>query len=294
MIRGKPESIDDDDERRRTNIFCSADRRQSRASRQRVACVPRLAQQIAASGRGGVGTPPAIGVGMRTLFLMTLAASVACDSSVGELSIDLVASDNQVVVHARELANDCTCTSGEWPAAGTCEGWSDGIVCTCTPPPASCLERVSLVRGDDELASIAYDPFFGGGEVLRLLPGGLLAGDVEVVLEGCDAVARVPIEPSATPEVSFAELDIADDGTRVEWTTDGPAIATAVSISGGLSSIHCLLEPDGSTFFDGFAAPISARLHSFDVMQKHDEPIGEVRVWAGTVESLVIDPPPSP
>jgi hypothetical protein len=216
-----------------------------------------------------------------TSALLVCAAAFGCGSNP-DLAMNVSVDAKGLVVHARELGSDCTCTTGEWPEPGECVGSSDGVSCTCDPAPASCIDGLRIERAGAVLAEGSYDAELGGAEHLT---ADLATSPSELVVIGCGGVARIEIP--AVVGLPQPSIDaVTDDGEtlRIAWSS-APAAASAL-VSGGdgyvsrvchdtigavdLPSVRVQLAEEAHVSVHAFAAPASV-----------ETPLGPARVWAG-------------
>jgi hypothetical protein len=203
------------------------------------------------------------------------------------LDLDIRVDDDSVAVYAREVERACTCSAGEFPAVGTCETSSDGISCTCDPPPATCLESFRIERGDQVVHEEPYDRFIEFGyQHLAVVTD---PGD-ELVIEGCGGEARIPLGDDAFPRPTITDLEITTSSLELAWTTDGPATSALVSMSDGFGGALC---------HDAFAGSFSdagyhglTRYVSVDAVVRREvtTELGQARVWIGGSDRRQVEP----
>ena len=220
-------------------------------------------------------------------------AAFGCGGSDPDLAMNVRVDAEGVVVHARELGSDCTCTSGEWPQPGECVTSSDGVSCTCDPAPASCIDSLRIERAGTVLAEGSYDAELGGGERLT---ADLAISPGELVVSGCGGEARIAIP--AVVGLPQPSIDaVTDDGEvlRIAWSS-APVAASAL-VGGGdgfvFSACHVTTGTvDLPSVRAQLAEEARVSVHAFAGPATVETPLGQASVWAGVrVDDTVLLPP---
>lgn len=229
--------------------------------------------------------------GMKLMMLTFAIACQACTPST-PLDVDVEVYGGAVGVNVRELDRACRCSIGEFPRPGECESWSDGITCTCDPPPASCLDYVALER--DGVAEDVGEDVWNAGHYYMVHDSS--TDGLSLVLSGCGGYASIPLD-GALPvtEVTTADYDPDAERLTVEWTADEPA-ATAIGGWGdGFVGSSCHGNADSPWVFENVAAAYADDIrYSITALaggELQELSIGEVRVWRGAGAYGSIDLP---
>ncbi len=192
-------------------------------------------------------------------------------------------------IFVEEVERDCSCTLGNWPHAGTCEGYNDGIFCSCSPlpgpGPGSCLDRIRIERGGVVLFETTNASI---GPIWALpIPGLYEHNELELVIEGCFAATRIPL-PTSAPEPSRVDRIATQDGDlRVDWTGAGDE-TNALVYHGRLGGALCNDDTPGRAVvsapeYFGSGINITTKLLRHT---SHATSIGTVNIWQGKGHSV--------
>lgn len=193
------------------------------------------------------------------------------------LAVDVRVSDYTVVVQAREPERPCECSFG-WTELGTCREQSDAIGCSCAPWPASCLEEVAVVDGEQRLASAAWDPNWWGVSLTLET----VAGD-QLLIAGCGMEVSVPLAAPSRPRAIAVE-----ESGVVTWSSE-PAAASSMVVHGdgyGGESCH---RAGGSGELEVGPEDRYVSVTSLARPVEHDTALGAIRIWSGNGSELTIE-----
>ncbi len=226
----------------------------------------------------------------RFLALLVAGCAAACatdgepgldhdpDLAPPRLLMDIQVSDSSISVYAREPDRPCQCSFG-WTEEGSCREQSDAIGCSCDPWPASCLEEVVVLDGDQRLAESTWDPNWWG----VFLSLETAAGD-QVVISGCGAEVSLPLPGPSRPAATMA----LEGPGLVSWSSDPVATSSITARGDGYAGESChrsggsgLLEigpDDRYVSVTALASPV-----------EHESELGTARVWSGNGAELTIE-----
>lgn len=200
-----------------------------------------------------------------------------------ELHVDIRLFDDSVRIYPREVQRPCECAR-EFPQIDSCATFSDvPPPCGCTPSPASCLQRMAVVRDGVELASRDYPADEGTG---WLAVEGLSAGDGHIlVLEGCGGRAEIPLPAGALddPLITDATVDLAAATPRltIAWTGAQGATSAVITYSSGFTGTLCHDSQVGMNSIDlpGSGELWFVGISAYDSSEPMAMELGTATIW---------------
>jgi hypothetical protein len=209
----------------------------------------------------------------------------AASPVVGAFAIDVIEQGGGVAVYLAPAAAPCCESIQTWPGEAACAEIGKGSACSCSP--WGCVTDIRVERAGAVIDTTAdgndgtfpwRSPYFFGVD--------LGPGPVEVVVEGCGGVERIPIAHALTG--TLRELRFRSDGDElaVDWVADptpthvvaqfvvAGAGEMCTSLADGTAEVHA----DGAANRTGELAVQPLALES-----TRAGVFGDVRVWhAGT------------
>jgi hypothetical protein len=227
---------------------------------------------------------------VRAVAVLAILAAAACSRDGDDdddatpiptsFDLDVVIGDSGVELWLRNFAEFPCSPAEQFPRPGECAEYTDAF--GCTGNRAACFTRIALERDGVELDTVSFDLWVNA---FWLSHADLFAGgDVDVVLEGCGAEHRIPINRVAAQAPTL--IDLTTDGTLLHGTTNPTGTTgTVAELSGSFDGRACHQASDDAwQFTPGEYIAHRADLWLASIVEAPTlaTPWGEARVWNRT------------